>query len=306
MAKGYDFAMSYVLTLIGASGTRNAVSDVAEDLRIAVKASHPPIWLSPEACDINFKPADAQALADAQAAADAIPPAAQIDSFIQPGLGRRKRMLVADMDSTIIRQECLDEVAAAAGIGPRIAAITERAMRGELVFEDALRERIDLLRGFPELQLKDVLDRQISLTPGARELACTMRANGARAVLVSGGFTFFTSAVAARAGFDVDYANRFLFDDGKLAGVAEPILGRNAKLEAMEQEAVRAGIGLKEIIAVGDGANDLAMLQAAGLGVAFHAKPVVAAEARARINYGDLTALLYLQGYRQDDFVTAI
>ncbi len=193
-------------------------------------------------------------------------------------------MLVADMDSTIIQQECLDEVAKAAGIGPKIAAITERAMRGEVEFEAALKQRIGLLSGFPESGLRDVLDRHIQLTPGARELAGTMRANGARTVLVSGGFTFFTSAIARIAGFDIDYGNRFLFENGAIAGVAEPILGQNAKLEAMEREALQTGIGLGEIVAVGDGANDLAMIKAAGLGVAFHAKPIVASQARARVN----------------------
>ncbi len=193
-------------------------------------------------------------------------------------------------------------MARAAGIGPKVAAITERAMRGELQFEDALRQRIALLRGFPEAKLRDVLDR-IELMPGTKELTGTMRAYGARVVLVSGGFTFFTSAIAKRAGFDIDYGNRFIFENGALTGVAEPILGQNAKLEAMESEALQTGIGLGEIIAVGDGANDLAMIKAAGLGVAFRAKPIVSAEARARINHGDLTALLYLQGYRAEDFV---
>ena len=231
-----------------------------------------------------------------------IPADLRVDSHVQPVRGRRKRMLLADMDSTIIQQECLDEVAAAAGIGEQVAAITERAMRGELVFEEALRERIGLLRGFPEHELQSVLDERITLTPGARALTGTMRKHGGRAVLVSGGFTFFTEPIARKAGFDVNYANRFLIEDGKIIGVAEPILGRNAKLAAMQQEAEQAAIGLDDVIAVGDGANDLAMLQAAGLGVAFHSKPIVAQQAHAKINHGDLTALLFLQGYTINEF----
>jgi phosphoserine phosphatase len=298
--------MSHVLTLIAAHGAHGLLSDVADEMCAAIGASHLPVWLGKAACDIPFRAASEAALAEARNVLDAIPANAPIDSLIQPVEGRRKRMLVADMDSTIIQQECLDEVAKAAGIGPKIAAITERAMRGELQFEDALKERIGLLRGFPEAKLHDVLDRHIELTRGARELTGTMRANGGRAVLVSGGFTFFTGAIAKRAGFDIDYGNRFLFENGALAGVAEPILGQNAKLEAMEREALQAGIGFGEILAVGDGANDLAMIKAAGLGVAFRAKPIVAREARCRINHGDLTALLYLQGYRTEDFVTHI
>lgn len=296
--------MSHVITLIGAPGAHDAVSEVAQDLMIAVKAAHDPVWLSREACDITFAPKDEDALADAQNALDSIPESAPIDRLIQPIEGRRKRMLVADMDSTIIQQECLDEVAAAAGIGKQIAAITERAMRGELVFEDALRERIGLLRGFPQEKLQEVLDQQIELTAGAKELVNTMRVQGGHAVLVSGGFTFFTNAIAQRAGFDIDHANRFLFEDGALSGVAEPIFGREAKVEAMRSEAIKAGFGLKEVIAVGDGANDLDMLRAAGLGVAYHAKPVVATDTKARIDHGDLTALLFLQGYRSEEFVT--
>ena len=298
--------MSHVITLIGKPGSRDTLAPIADDLCTAIKARHQPIWLSPEACDIVFRPADSEALAEAQAALDAIPSPAQTDSFIQPVEGRRKRMLVADMDSTIIQQESLDEVAAEAGIGPKIAAITERAMRGELVFEDALMERIALLNGVSETLLQEVLDKKITLTPGARELAMTMRANAGRAVLVSGGFTVFTNAVVKRAGFDIGYANRFVIENGAIAGVAEPILGRDAKLKAMEKEAERAGMGLSEVVAVGDGANDAAMLKAAGLGVAFRAKPVVASEADVRIEHGDLTALLFIQGYRKKDFVSQI
>ena len=294
--------MSHVLTLIAAHGAHGLLSDVADEMCAAVGATHPPVWLAKIACDIPFRATSEAALAQAHKALAAIPANVPIDSFIQPVEGRAKRMLVADMDSTIIQQECLDEVARAAGIGPKVAAITERAMRGELRFEDALRQRIALLSGFPESKLRDVLDR-IELMPGTKELTGTMRAYGARVVLVSGGFTFFTSAIAKRAGFDIDYGNRFNFENGALTGVVEPILGPNAKLEAMESEALQTGIGLGEIIAVGDGANDLAMIKAAGLGVAFRAKPIVSAEARARIDHGDLTALLYLQGYRAEDFV---
>jgi phosphoserine phosphatase len=296
--------MTHVLTLIAAPGIHDRLAAIADDIRSAIKASHPPVWLSPDACDINFHPADGAALADARHALRSIPANAPIDSYIQEVEGRRKRMLVADMDSTIIEQECLDEVARAAGIGPKVAAITERAMRGEVVFEDALRERIALLAGFPEARLQEVLDKQITLTPGARELTATMRANGARTVLVSGGFNFFTRAVAKRAGFDVDYANSFVIKNGAIAGVVEPILGQNAKLKNMQDDATFNGIGMSEVIAVGDGANDLAMLKEAGLGVAFRAKPIVAAQADVKINHSDLTALLYLQGYMKGEFVT--
>jgi phosphoserine phosphatase len=294
--------MSHVITLIGATGAYDAVAAIADDIRSALPAAGDPVWLSPDACDIPFQPESEAATIQVRAMLAGIPGGLRVDSHVQPVEGRRKRMLLADMDSTIIQQECLDEVATAAGIGERIAAITERAMRGELVFEEALRERIGLLSGFPEERLQTVLDERITLTPGARTLTATMHAHGGRAVLVSGGFTFFTGAIAARAGFDANYANRFLIEDGKIVGVAEPILGRDAKLAAMVKEAGEAGIGLDEVIAVGDGANDLAMLQAAGLGVAFRAKPIVAEQAHARINHSDLTALLFLQGYTINEF----
>jgi phosphoserine phosphatase len=217
---------------------------------------------------------------------------------------RRKRLLIADMDSTIIGQECIDEMGDVLGIKARIAAITERAMRGELDFEGALRERMSLLAGLGEADLQHIFDTRITLTPGARTLVATMRANGAFAALVSGGFTFFTSRVAKAVGFDIDRANQLEMADGCLTGrVAEPILGREAKLSALQAFARERGIDAPLTLAVGDGANDLAMIRAAGLGVAFRAKPVVAAEAHASIVHGDLTGLLYLQGYRKREFV---
>jgi phosphoserine phosphatase len=219
---------------------------------------------------------------------------------------RQKKLLIADMDSTIIAQECIDEMGDVLGIKPRIATITERAMRGELDFEGALRERMALLSGLAEADLQGIFDSRITLTPGARELVATMRANGAFTALVSGGFTFFTSRVAQAVGFDVNRANLLETADGRLTGrVIEPILGREAKLAALQSFAVANGVDAALTLAVGDGANDLAMIRAAGLGVAFHAKPLVAAEAHASIIHGDLTALLYLQGYRKEQFVNS-
>jgi phosphoserine phosphatase len=225
-----------------------------------------------------------------------------VDWCVQPAASRRKRMLIADMDSTIIGQECLDEMAALKGVKPEVAGLTERAMRGELDFEAALRERIRLLGGLTEADLQCVLDERITLNPGARTLVETMKAHGAHTVLVSGGFTFFTKAVAARTGFARNRANLFLWRNGRLVGVAEPILGREAKLATLKEEAAAHGFSPDEAVAVGDGANDLAMLRAAGLGVAYRAKPVVAAEADAQVNHTDLTALLYFQGYNRGSF----
>ncbi len=215
---------------------------------------------------------------------------------------RRKHLLVADMDSTIICCECIDELADMAGLKPQVAAITERAMRGELDFPSALRERVALLKGLPLEALARVYAERVRLNPGARALTATMRTHGAHTLLVSGGFTYFTTRVSEDAGFEEQQGNRLL-DDGKfLTGkVAEPILGREAKLRALEEGIVRLGLALSDTLAVGDGANDLDMIKRAGLGVAYHAKPVVAAAAGTSIAHGDLTALLYLQGYRSSE-----
>jgi phosphoserine phosphatase len=229
--------------------------------------------------------------------------ARRIDLAVQPSAGRRKRLLIADMDSTMIRQECIDELADAAGVGAEVAAITAQAMNGALDFESALRERVALLRGLPEGVIAQTLRDRITLMPGGPVLLATMQAHGAHAALVSGGFTAFTAAVAARLGFDEHRANLLQISEGKLAGtVAEPILGKEAKLQALDEIAARLGITRAEVLAVGDGANDLPMLQAAGMGVALHAKPRVQADCDIRVNHGDLTALLYLQGYARDDF----
>ncbi len=227
-----------------------------------------------------------------------------VDFCVQPAAGRRKRLLIADMDSTIIGCECLDELADFAGLKQEIAAITARAMAGEIAFEGALRERVAKLKGLELDALRRTYEERVRLTPGARTLVRTMSVHGARCVLVSGGFDYFTSKVAQAAGFAGHRANRLLDDGSRLTGqVAEPILGRAAKLEALREEAEALGVGLADCLTVGDGANDLAMIEAAGLGVAFRAKPVVAARADAAVDHTDLTALLYFQGYGADAFV---
>ena len=229
-----------------------------------------------------------------------------VDVFVQKAEGRRKRLLLADMDSTMIGQECIDELAAEVGLKDHIAAITERAMRGEIAFEPALRERVSALRCLPVAAIRRVIDERITLTPGGRTLVMTMKAHGAHCALVSGGFTHFTSTIAQMIGFDENHANTLEADGDLLAGtVREPILGKDAKLAHLKRLTAELGLDPSETMAVGDGANDLAMIKASGLGVAYHAKPAVAAEAAARIDHGDLTALLYLQGYRAEDFAEA-
>ncbi|MEM1377644.1 MAG: phosphoserine phosphatase SerB [Pseudomonadota bacterium] len=228
-----------------------------------------------------------------------------IDIAVQPLTGtRRKRLLLADMDSTMIRQECIDELAAEVGVKDRVSEITARAMNGEIEFEAALRERVALLKGLPTSVIETVIANRIQLMPGGTALVKTMRANGAYCALVSGGFTDFTSRIAEIIGFDEHRANRLLHADQHLTGeVAEPILGKQAKLDTMNDLCERLNLTHDDVVAVGDGANDLAMITAAGLGVALHAKPSVASQADVKIDHGDLTSLLYLQGYTDDEIV---
>lgn len=246
---------------------------------------------------------EAQDVASVRAAALKAVDGLPVDVCVQPWSGRKKRLFVADMDSTIINVECLDELADFAGVKEKVAAITERAMRGELEFEGALRERVAMLKGLDLGSLEQCYDERVRLNPGAKTLVETMAANGARCVLVSGGFTFFTRRVAQAAGFHTQRANTLTEDGDVLAGtVGEPILGREAKLTALKEEAAALGLPLSETLAIGDGANDLAMIGAAGLGLAYRAKPVVAEQADARIDHADLTAVLYFQGYRAEEF----
>jgi phosphoserine phosphatase len=261
-------------------------------------------WLAPQiAADIAFTPSgllDTRELAGAiRAELAGIP----VDIFVQPRENRRKRLMLADMDSTMIRQECIDELADFVGLKEKVSAITERAMRGEIEFEPALRERVALLRGLEHNIVDRILDERIVLTPGGRTLVQTMRANGAHTVLVSGGFTVFAQKIAEAIGFHEARANVLMIEGEFFAGtVDEPILGREAKLATLIGLRSTLGLERSQTMAVGDGANDLAMLEEAGLGVAYHAKPAVAAAAHARIDHCDLTALLYAQGYRRDGF----
>lgn len=226
-----------------------------------------------------------------------------VDVAVLPADGRKKKLLVADMDSTMIGQECIDELAAFVGLKEHVAAITERAMRGEIAFEPALRERVALLKGLDVSVVDEVLRERITLTPGGRELIGTMRAHGAYTALVSGGFTLFTGRVREMIGFDEDRSNRLLTEAGKLSGVVEePILGKAAKLATLRELRAARGLGVRDTVAIGDGANDLDMINDSGLGVAYHAKPKVAAEAEVSIRHGDLTAVLYLQGFAGDEF----
>ena len=296
--------MTHVATLISNPAQPAVTPDaVAAAVATLPSASAARVLDAGIAVDIPFAPAagdDNRMIADRLRAELA---GLTIDVVVQSEAGRRKRLFLADMDSTMIGQECIDELADLVGLKEHVSAITERAMRGEIAFEPALRERVALLKGLDEGVVAQVIDSRITLTPGGRELVQTMRASGAYSALVSGGFTLFTSRIGAMIGFHEDRSNRLIVEAGKLAGrVEEPILGREAKRETLIELRERFGLGAGDTMAVGDGANDLAMLGEAGLGVAYHAKPKVAAEAAARIDHGDLTALLYMQGYSRADF----
>jgi phosphoserine phosphatase len=291
--------MSHVVTLIANRDTGALSAAALARARDAI-AGGEPVWLSHgEAVEIST-----DAVPDLHLVRTALD-VASIDVVGTPAHGRRKSLLVADMDSTIVTGETLDELADFAGLKARIAAITARAMNGELDFKAALRERVAMLRGLSLHALEQTWER-VRLTQGARELVATMRAHGAYAVLVSGGFSFFTSRVATLCGFD-EHRSNMLVDDGvALTGeVAEPILDRDTKLHTLTKLAAARGLPLAACLTVGDGANDLDMIQAAGLGVAFHAKPVVAAAARTRVDHADLRALLFAQGYRAEEIVSS-
>jgi phosphoserine phosphatase len=297
--------MTHVATLIS-NPARPALDDASIARAVGVLATAQDVRVLDLgiAVDIPFTPdgADDKAIAERLRAALGNAPA---DVVVQPQATRRKTLFVADMDSTMIGQECIDELADYVGLKAHVAAITERAMRGEIAFEPALRERVALLKGLPVAAVAEVIANRITLTPGGRELVNTMRRNGGYACLVSGGFTLFTGPVSQKIGFNEHRGNTLLVEANTFSGfVAEPILGREAKLATLEELRNKLKLAPHDTMAAGDGANDLAMIGAAGLGVAYHAKPAVAAAAHARIDHGDLTALLYCQGYARAEFAS--
>jgi phosphoserine phosphatase len=298
-------AESHIVSLVSDPARPAIATALLARLEMELPEAVAPVWLAEGiAADIGFTPPPGTDLAALAGTLRGMLGDAPVDLNLLAAGGRRKRLFVADMDSTMIGQECIDELADFAGLKAHVAAITERAMRGEIAFEPAVRERVALLRDLPVSVVAETLAGRITLTPGGETLVCTMRAAGGYAALVSGGFTVFTGAIAERIGFDEHRGNVLDFAGDLFAGtVAEPILGREAKLATLIELRERLGLAHGETLAVGDGANDLAMLQEAGLGVAFRAKPAVAAAAHARVQHGDLTALLYLQGYRRDEFV---
>jgi phosphoserine phosphatase len=301
--------MSLVATLICNPANPALDSTIVDGALAVLPSPGRPQWLFDEvAIDIPFE-AQLKSKQDIRSYADGLRASRgdlPIDIVVQPIATRRKKLFLADMDSTMIGQECIDELADFAGLKAHVAGITERAMRGEIEFEPALRERVALLKGLPVTVVEEVLATRITLTPGGRELVMTMRAHGAYTCLISGGFKMFTSVVAAKLGFQENRANELIAHDGKFTGeVREPILGRATKLATLIELTESFDLDDIDTLAVGDGANDLGMIQNAGLGVAYHAKPAVAAAATARIDHGDLTALLYAQGYRRQEFVTS-
>jgi phosphoserine phosphatase len=289
----------FIATLIAADRLASGEISAAEDaLRDAGVHAFGRSWIEEDkACDLLFSllPGTARRALEGRVPG--------VDVIVQGEAGRRKRLLVADMDSTMITVECIDELADYAGLKAEVAAVTERAMRGELAFEGALRERVALLKDLDETAIDRCREERVRLTPGARALVRTMRGQGALTVLVSGGFTRFAEPVGAQIGFDRVIANRLESRDGRLAGtVGEPIIGAQTKRTALLDAAAEQGLDTADALAVGDGANDIPMLEAAGLGVAYHAKPAAAAAADARIEHNDLTALLYAQGYARNEW----
>jgi phosphoserine phosphatase len=294
--------MAFVATLVANPSNPVLTAALAEEAAAAIDASGL-YWLADGvACDIALK--DGANPDWQEALLRGVIGDAPIDVIVQNAETRRKKLLIADMDSTMIGQECIDELAAEAGLKDKVSEITARAMNGEIAFEPALIERVALLKGLPLSVVGDVIEKRITLTPGGPELVATMKAKGYYTALVSGGFTVFTGPIAAMLGFNENRANVLIEKDGYLTGtVAEPILGKQAKVDALVDITTRLGISTADALAVGDGANDLGMLHLAGAGVALHAKPMVSAQVKIRIDHADLTALLYIQGYRKTDFV---
>ena len=293
---------THVATLIAAPDGPPLDDAIVARAATVLPDSAAPRWLAAGAVDLQFAPPRGCDNARLANTLREVLAGAPVDVVVQPVAGRRKRLLIADMDSTIIEQECIDELADGLGLKAQVAAITERSMRGEIAFEPALRERIALLRGLDVATATRTVTERITLTGGARTLVATMRAHGALTVIASGGFTLFTAHVTQLAGFDRHHANVLDIEGGQLAGtVQEPIFGRASKRATLVALRDELGLAPEQTLAVGDGANDLAMLEEAGLGIAFRAKPAVAAAAHARIEHGDLTALLYIQGFSRQE-----